>query len=295
MRYEFLAVLPVILLLLVCGGGCGKVPVSSIRLATGTPEGHSEKWAYGISVAPPWKDGGVLWANFPEHLEYGPQGMGIARYHDKRGNAWKVEGAGKFAHYEVASLSARGVKVEATAEVIDPDRVEFTLRIVNDAGRRTLDRVKPLLCFHYKTLTGFPGPKGTNFRYAYVVIDGEITALADIPAKNPETMVRGGTVKPHPPYRTSFVTKKGGWIEKPLDLALSVITSQDDRHAVILHGQPGRSVLSNRWIPCLHADPYYGDIKPGETRAGTVTAIFVEGDWRAEVKKIIEARKSSQE
>jgi hypothetical protein len=251
-----------------------------------------EDWAYGISVTPTWPGGGVLWVNFPEHLEYGDVGMGILRYSDTRPNPWVLEQAGKYAHYEVDSLTAANVRVEASAEVIEPDSVKFTVRIINNSQSLTLGMVKPLLCYHYRTLTDFPQNLGNNFDYSYVVIDGEIIALSDIPTDDPNTTVKGGTVEPHPPHRNHFVVNHGGWIEDPLDLALAVVTSFDDNHAVILHGQPGRSVLSNRYIPCLHGDPYYGNISPGDTKVATVTVTFVEGDWRTEVEKALQLAKN---
>ncbi|MHC4394629.1 MAG: hypothetical protein ACYS1A_03145 [Planctomycetota bacterium] len=260
--------------------------ISIIELEPGTPSGSGGNWAYGISITPPWEPGGILWANFPEHLEYHFNGMGILRYSDSRPNAWVLEQEGKFAHYEVASLSATNINVETTAEVIEPDRVKFTVKIINNSSSLVLDNVKPLLCFHYKSLSGFP-QWIDNFLYTYVVIDGQIKALADIPTANPDADVKGGTVEPHPPYRNDFVVNAGGWIDDPLDLALGVITSMDDSRALILHGQPGRSMLSNSTIPCLHGDPFYGHIYPGQTKVATVTAIFVEGDWRGEVQKII--------
>ncbi len=275
----------------ICGQTLGKDSTSAIRLKQWPST--EDKNAYRIGITPPWENGGVLWINFPEHLEYSDVGRGISRYSDKRENAWKMERQDKYAHYEVDSLTEKGVKVETVAEVIEPNKVRFSLKIINNSKYLTLDNVKPLLCYQYRTLTGFP-QWVDNFKYIYVVIDGQIKALADIETKIPDTKAKGATVKPHPPYRTDFVTRQGGWIDKPLDQALAVVTSQDDKRAVILLGEPGRSMLSNANIPCLHADPFYGHIKPGETKLGTVTVIFVEGDWRAEVKKIIKADKKSQ-
>lgn len=273
----------------VCSQVQAKDDISSIRLNPGTAS--EESWAYGISVTPPWEEGGILWVNFPEHLEYGDQGMGISRYSDKRDNAWELANENKYAHYEVDSLTAEGIKVEATAEVIEPNRVNFTMKITNNSENLILDNVKPLLCYQYRTLTGFP-QWIDNFKYTYVVIDGEIKALADIETENLKANVKGATVKPHPPYRNQFPVRNGGWIEKPLDAAISVVTSKDDRRAVILYGQPGRSMLSNAVIPCLHADPYFGSIKPDEEKIGTVTAIFIEGNWRSEVRKLLKGHKS---
>ncbi|MHC4739583.1 MAG: hypothetical protein ACYS9Y_11825, partial [Planctomycetota bacterium] len=292
MRRLLLSSFAFVLFFSICGQSGLEAAGAAIKFKPGT--GTEEKWAYGLSLTAPWKEGGILWVSFPEHLEYSDVGMGISRYSDKRENAWKLERGDTFAHYEIDSLRAKGVRVEAKAEIIEANKVKFSMEIINNSKSLTLDNVKPLLCFHYDTLTGFPQRLTENFKYIYVVIDGEIKALADIPTKNAETIVKGATVKPHPPYRTQFPSRRGGWIEKPLDLAVSVVTSEDDKRGLILYGQPGRSMLSNAYIPCLHADPYFGHIRPGERKVRTVTAIFVEGDWRAEVKKILEAHRRTQ-
>src|SRR5436190_495637 len=58
-------------------------------------EKYSGEYAYGLTVLPPWADGGRLVVNFPEHLEYESRGMGILRYSDKepRGH-WEVSADG---------------------------------------------------------------------------------------------------------------------------------------------------------------------------------------------------------
>ena len=284
--------------------GCGeagmseKKVVSLIRLEAGTRPDSSEPWAYGLRIKPPWENAGTLSANFPEHFEYGDVGYTITRYHDKRPNAWVVEREGKYAHYEVDSLAAKGVRVLATAEVVEPDRVKMTLTVKNGSDKLTLPDIKPLLCYQYAKLMEFPGPKREkgehNFKWAHVVIDGKIVALADIPTENTKTNRKGATVKPRKPYRTHFVSKAGGWIEEPLDVGVSVITSEDDKRAVILRSEPSRSMLCNCWIPCLHADPYFGTLKPGEESTGTVTVIFAGEDWRDVVKGISEAAKAAK-
>ncbi|NQT40095.1 MAG: hypothetical protein HQ581_21565 [Planctomycetes bacterium] len=50
--------------------------------------------------------------------------------------------------------------------------------------------------------------------------------------------------------------------------------------AVILHAPIGKSVLSNRYISCLHADPYFGHVKPGQQVKRIVNVIFAGADWR---------------
>ena len=56
---------------------------------------------------------------------------------------------------------------------------------------------------------------------------------------------------------------------------------------MILYAPVGRSVLSNLHIPCLHADPHFGHIRPGERKERIVNVIFAESNWRQVVKSIV--------
>ena len=297
-----LVLLPLLLLFVGCSRPSDPAAAppapSLIRLAPATPPGteNGELFAYGLSVTTPWPDGGILYLNFPEHLEYTEVGHGIARYSDKRPNAWVIERDGEYAHYEVDSLpgpgvNAAGVKVNATAEVVPTsrDRVKITMTIVNKSPALNLEHVKSLLCAHYRLLTGFPPHQGgsNNFKYTYVVVDGKIVPATELPVKTPEADRRGATFKPYPPYRTQVAARMGGWTDTPLDLGIVVITSQDDKRALIIYTPDAESFLTNAFIPCLHADPHFGDINPGQSHTGTLWYIFARADWRDTVNELI--------
>jgi hypothetical protein len=261
---------------------------STIRIHS-HPLTGDEETAYTLRIDSPWPEGGQLHVNFPEHLEYGPVGYTITRYSDQRQPAWQVEQEGKLAHYDVESMPDRGVEgvtVQATARVVEPNQVRLGLTITNNSSE-ILHEVKPLLCFRYKDLSGFSQSTQDNFNYTYVVLNGRVTALANIETENPDTMVKAAPVQGVEPYRFGFSKKRGGYIDAPLDLGLSVITSEDDTRAVILYAPIGKSVLSNRFIPCLHADPYFGDIEPEQHFERIVNVIFADADWRNVVNEIM--------
>ena len=155
------------------------------------------------------------------------------------------------------------------------------------ATRRTQKvELKPLLCFQYKDLVGFPRSYEENFRYIYVILDGRVAALAEIPTEKADATAKAAPVKGVKPYRFDFSKKRSGFIDKPLDLGLAVITSKDGARAVILYAPVGKSVLSNLHIPCLHADPHFDHIKPAETKERIVNVIFAGADWRGVVERI---------
>jgi hypothetical protein len=236
---------------------------------------YSGPLAYGLEVIPPWADGGKLVVNLPEHLEYDTMGKGILRHNDKepRGH-WQVAADGMSAVLDVASPTAEGVRVKGTAKVVGEDRIELSMRITND-GPLTMPLVEPLYCYHYRQLTGFP-QYVDNFKHVYTILGGKPVALADIPARKPDTQVRGATVIGCPHKDNLFAEKHGGEIEPGIDAAISGLTDLAGKRKMVIAWTPGRSLLSNASIPCLHADPFYGTIAPGESKAATGLILFTE-------------------
>ncbi|MCK5705313.1 MAG: hypothetical protein KAI29_29385, partial [Cyclobacteriaceae bacterium] len=80
------------------------------------------------------------------------------------------------------------------------------------------------------------------------------------------------------PQRDTRAEKNGGLIEKEMDLALSIVTSIDHERKVVFWWTPGKSMIANSFIPCIHADPYFGTLKPGEEAYAEGLILFTEGD-----------------
>ena len=178
---------------------------------------------YG-TIIPPWKDGGTLHANFPEHFEHGDVGYGILRYSDKRDNPWKIASNGRSANYEVESPELPGVMVRASA-VAQDDRVRLTLKIAN-GGNRRLERIKPLLCFWYSKLTGFPAKLSDNFKYTYVMQEGQLLSLDSIPTFNPKATAKVAYVRGCSQHDCDhFAQGRGGLIDRDIDRALIAVTT----------------------------------------------------------------------
>ncbi len=234
-----------------------------------------EDMTYGLTIASPWANGGTLHINFPEHLEHGDVGYGILRHHDKRANPWKIADDGRSANYEIESLELPGVKVRATA-VAQSDRARLSLTIQN-GSEKTLKNVKPLLCFWYAKLTGFPGKLSDNFEHTYVVMDGKPVTLASIPTENPEARAKVAYVRGCNQHDCDkFAKSRGGLIERDIDLGLIAVTDRDGKHKAVIRFTPGKSILSNRVIPCAHADPFFGTLAPGESAEATGEILFTE-------------------
>jgi hypothetical protein len=242
-------------------------------------EQHNE---YGLSIAAPWKDGGNLFINFPEHLEYETQGMSILRHWDRNPVLWVISPDGRQAAYRVESPHEKGVVVEAFARVALPEDcppgtkgVSLAMRIMN-GSEKILPTVRPLLCAQYRTLTGFP-QWTDNFKHCFIVIDGALTALTALPTAQADAKFKGCVVKGCP-QRDTRAERQGGLIEKDMDLALSVVESLDARRKVVIWWTPGKSMISNANIPCIHADPYFGNLAPGKSAYAEGMVLFSEGD-----------------
>ena len=244
-------------------------------------EAPVEKLTYGLFITAPWENGGDLYLNFPEHLEYNPVGNTILRHFDTIPNPWIISPDGKQASYRVQSLELEDVYVESFARVMhnedfpfDAQGVHVAMRIINH-GSKTLPVIRPLICNQFKGLTGFP-QRHHDYQHNHIVIDDQITALSDLPTENLETTFKGCVVEGCQ-QRDTRTEKNGGLIEQDMDAALSMVTSLDQKRKVIFWWNPGKSMIANSFIPCIHADPYFGTLKPGEEAYAEGLIIFTEG------------------
>lgn len=248
----------------------------------------SEYFNYGLKIVPPWTDSGHLLLNFPEHLEYMPDTRGILRYSDKGAKGhWLVAADGTTAELDVESVTEPGVFVHGTARVVSKDRIDLTMKIINKTEQLTLGSIRPLYCFHYQHLKGFPQWL-KNFEHTFFVKGGELVPVADLPCKNIESKVKTATVVGCLQKNdSSFAARRGGVIPDGVDVAISVVKSLDGKRCFILGWTPGKNVFTNANIPCLHADPYYGTIKPGESRQAKGVVILTEQPAEKVVKALM--------
>ncbi|MDH7569706.1 MAG: hypothetical protein QHJ73_08985 [Armatimonadota bacterium] len=238
------------------------------------------EFRYGLNVLAPWPGGGKVIINFPEHLEYQEIGMGILRHHDRdtRGR-WEVAADGMSAALDVESTTAPGVRVRGTARVVAGNRVAFTMAIHN-GGNAALPMVKPLYCFHYRHLTGFPQWIG-NLQHTYTVLQGKPVPLCNLPVPNPESRYRAATVAGCTQRDLGIPARDGGLSASDVEAAVVAVTALDGVRKLILAWTPGKSILSNASIPCVHADPYYGTIAPGESAVARGILLFTAAPLEA--------------
>lgn len=230
------------------------------------------RMAYGLHVVSPWED--TVFINFPEHLEYMPGTRGIARHHDPRDNVWQIEDSGERAHYRVESLSERDVFFSAEARA-NANRAHFSFSIKNNTPN-TLHSIRPMFCHDYGDLNGFPAVENEHFFHTFVTIDGRLVALSELPVSTPTARARMAQVSGCPDHHNWWAKEMGGLIETPIDFAFTAVQGNRDRY-IALSWTPGKCLLSNHAIPCIHADPFFGDLAPGTERTARGQLIFGMG------------------
>jgi len=238
---------------------------------------YAGPFAYGLEVVAPWQDGGTLIINLPEHLERWPGTQGILRHNDKAPKGhWQVSEDGKRATLDVESSTMPGIFVKGAASAVGGDRVELTMQISNTTDR-ALPGIRPLYCFQYRHLTGFP-QWIDNFKHTYVLIGGKAVALADIPTERADADVKGAYVRGCTQRDSDdFPRSRGGLIEdRELDAAIIAVEALKGPRKVVMAWTPGKSMLSNAAIPCAHGDPFYGPVPAGEAREAEGIVWFTE-------------------
>ncbi len=221
------------------------------------------RMAYGLNIMPPWPDGGSIFVNLPEHLEYMPETKGIARHHDKRKNVWQINADSTVANYEVESLTEPGVFFAVKAKATN-EKAAFEMSITNHS-EKMLNSIRPLFCFQYNLLKGFPGKQSDNFSHTYIITNGKPVLVASLVVNDTNAVARMAQVKDCKDEHNWWAIKMGGFIEQRMDAAYTILTSAHDDRKVIVRWTPGKNFLSNAAIPCIHADPCMGDLAPGKS------------------------------
>jgi hypothetical protein len=239
------------------------------------------RMAYGLNIVPPWADGGAIFVNLPEHFEYMPGTKGIARHHDKRQNVWQVSADSTEAHYSVESITEPGVFFSVKA-MSRGQYATFEMNITNHS-EKILNSLRPMFCYQYNLLKGFPARLTDNFAHTFIVVNGKLVSVAGLAVKNSNAMARMAQVKDCKDEHNWWAEEMGGFIQQRMDVAYTVLTSASDDRKVILRWTPGKNLLSNSYIPCIHADPCMGDLATGDSKTVKGELIFT----RVPLKQII--------
>lgn len=241
--------------------------------ATNSPD-PEKRMAYGLNITPPWPNGGSVFVNLPEHLEYMPGTKGIARHHDNRKNVWYVNSDSTEASYNAESLTEPGVFFSVKAKT-NNEKAVFEMIVTNHTGK-TLNSLRPLFCLQYNLLKGFSDKLSDNFSHTYIIIKGKPVSVASFAVKDKSAIARMAQVKDCRDEHNWWAQQMGGFIEQRMDAAYTILTSINEDRKVIVRWTPGKNFLSNAAIPCIHADPCMGDLPPGQSVTISGELIFTK-------------------
>ncbi|HUQ64620.1 MAG TPA: hypothetical protein VM101_00595 [Flavitalea sp.] len=241
------------------------------------------RMAYGLNIVPTWSEGGSIFVNLPEHLEYMPGTKGIARHHDNRQNVWHVNADSTEAGYTAESLTEPGVFFSVKAKS-DNEKSHFTVTIENKSSK-LLKSIRPLFCFQYNLLKGFPEKESDNFNHTFIIINGKPVSVDTLNVKDKNAIARMAQVGSCADEHNWWAEKMGGFIEQKMDAAYTILSAKNDDRKVIVHWTPGKNFLSNFEIPCIHADPCIGDLAPGQSRTVSGDLIFTRLPLEDLIKK----------
>jgi hypothetical protein len=230
------------------------------------------RMAYGLNIVPGWSEGGSVFVNLPEHLEYMPGTKGIARHHDKRRNVWQVNADSTEASYSVESLTEPGVFFSVKAKS-ENEKSYFEVTI-NNKSPKNLNSIRPLFCFQYNLLKGFPAKNGDNFMHTFIIINRKPVRVYTLKVKNKNAIARMAQAGSCADEHNWWAEEMGGMIYEKMDAAYTILTAERDDRKVVVHWTPGKNFLSNAAIPCIHADPCIGNLAPGESKTVVGEIIF---------------------
>lgn len=131
-----------------------------------------------------------------------------------------------------------------------------------------------MFCYQYNLLNGFPIRLTDNFAHTFIVVNGKLVSVAGLAVKDSNAIARMAQVKDCKDEHNWWAIEMGGFIEQRMDVAYTIITAANDNRKVILYWTPGKNLLTNAYIPCIHSDPCMGDLKPGESRTVHGELIF---------------------
>jgi hypothetical protein len=123
------------------------------------------------------------------------------------------------------------------------------------------------------------------------VIGGKPVALNTRTVNKRDAYARMAQVKGCPDEHNWWAQEMGGFIEERLDMAFTALTASKGDRKVVVFWTPGKNLLSNSAIPCIHADPYFGDLAPGESRSARGLLIFTRASLGALIKELAKAER----
>ena len=223
-----------------------------------------------VEIVPPWGTEGHLTIRFPETLH---SNLGLLFIDHYRPDMLPVVELDRIPDWQIdpetgaiSYLCQLPNGIEFSGKLIPgEDAVDMKFAVKNGTDSE-LNSLNLQFCLVQSSFPDFSIPELTN---TYILHDGKWIALADttfrkmVPDKPPWII---GSVIGRPGPKPGKSLEKAWYVcHEPADMPLIATVSRDGKRVLAITWPSGRSVMSNGWIPCLHADPILPNCPPGES------------------------------
>lgn len=219
-------------------------------------------------ISPTWETHEYLWFDFPEGINVDGEFMYIGHLSKRFPTAFPMEKQAPWTEinkgisYE--QMLPNGVSFGGEITKKEENVVALKLWITN-GGTKELKKIMPLTCLYLDGMKEFNMKSNDN-------------KLIHVPNKGWVPFEQtGGFPK----------VKNGvnvGWLDADViakgvaDLPVVIVKSKIDGHLLALTWfEDTHSIIGNPNHPCVHADPLFNDLKPGQTQTINGELIFFEG------------------
>ncbi len=245
-------------------------PERSLLLMPGQWRPH-DAFEHILWIRPPWEWADYLWLDLPEAIFSGDELLFLShrsyhftpRYLDLPRIDWRTIPCG----FAVERVLPNGVGFAVSARVRGRNAVDLTFSVSN-GSQTSLEGVISQACLFLRASKEFSEFTNTN-KYVHAAGRGWVSLAAALEAPSDSS--------PKSEYRV-------GWRGGPAMLDLPVIaarSSTSGRLVAMTWHEHTYSVIGNPGHPCLHADPWFGTLRSGESRTVRGEIVFFDGDLDA--------------
>ena len=215
-------------------------------------------------VRPPWGGDDYIWLDFPEAI-FTDRGL-IFLSHVNPGIVSEYP--------DLPRVEWQAVENGISFERVLPNGVRFGGSVRKDGGAK--------IALHLFIENGLSAPLRDITLQTCAFLHG-IKEFAELTQDNKFVYVRGTGWAPFERARDEFEPKgkyKLGWRSGPAvaDWPIMIVRSaEEERWAAMTWYADTLSLVGNKWHPCLHADPFFPDLTPGERAEVHGRLLFFEG------------------
>ena len=250
--------------------------VNKINISPGLwrPMFHSEQIAW---ISPPWESQEYIYLDFPEAIFL----EGNLLYLSHVSNRFPA-----IFNFRLPEVEWKGNDSILTYERHLPNNISFggeikikssnTVKLKLWIENQTDDTLKNILlqtCSYLHQIKEFDMSTNDN-KYIHVKDKGWMS------------LQKALSIKDSLPQNGSY---KIGWRSGPMisDIPVIIVSSKNnEKHIAMTWHENTYSFIGNSAHPCFHADPYFNDIEPHQTKTIVGALIFFQGDFSSVVKQI---------